>query len=274
MFLSVIIPAYNEEKNIEKTVRSVFSYLTEKNIEHEIIVVTDGSKDKTNDIVRSLISEMPTLQLLDYEINRGKGYAVKQGMSKASGDLRLFTDADNSTPIRHLEIFFPYINSAPSSSATEILGRLKHAPPSDRHSEKGRAWGGAGEGFSVVIGSIAIAGHKVAIGSEPAWRRIFGKLGNLFIQIMAVPGIHDTQRGFKLFTAEAAEKIFPKLTIERWGFDVEVLALARKFGFKIKEVPVDWKNAPESHVGLKAYFQVLMETVKIRWNLISGRYEM
>jgi len=259
MYLSVIIPAYNEKKNIEKTVRSVFSYLTEKNIEHEIIVVTDGSKDGTNDIIRSLISETPTLQLLDYEINRGKGYAVKQGMSKANGDLRLFTDADNSTPINHLETFLPYINPAPSSSA-------------DRHSERGRAWGGAGEGFSVVIGSIAIAGHKVAAGSEPAWRRTFGKLGNLFIQIMAVPGIHDTQRGFKLFTAEAAEKIFPKLTIERWGFDVEVLALARKFGFKIKEVPVDWKNAPESHVGLKAYFQVLMETVKIRWNLMTRKY--
>ena len=149
MYLSIIIPAFNEEKNIEKTIRSIFSYLTEKNIEHEIIVVTDGSKDGTNDIIRSLISEMPTLQLLDYEINRGKGYAVKQGMSKARGDLRLFTDADNSTPISHLETFLPYIN----------------------------------EGFSVVIGSIAVAGHKVAEGSEPAWRRTFGKLGNLFIQI-------------------------------------------------------------------------------------------
>jgi len=239
MYLSVIIPAYNEEKNIEKTVRSVFNYLKSKNIEHEIIVVTDGSKDKTNDIVRLLISEMPTtLQLLDYEVNRGKGYAVKQGMSKAKGDLRLFTDADNSTPIEHLEVFLPYIN----------------------------------EGFSVVIGSIAVAGHKVAAGSEPIWRRVAGKLGNLFIQIMAVPGIHDTQRGFKIFTAEAAEKIFPMMTIERWGFDIEALALARKFGFKIKEVPIDWKNDPESRVGLKAYFQVLTETVKIRLNLLTGKY--
>ena len=239
MYLSVIIPAYNEEKNIEKTIRSIFGYLKDKNIEHEIIVATDGSKDKTNDIIRSLISEMPTLQLLDYGTNHGKGYAVKQGMLKASGDLRLFTDADNSTPISHLEIFLPYIN----------------------------------EGFSVVIGSIAVAGYKVATGSEPVWRRVFGKMGNLFIQIMAVPGIRDTQRGFKLFTAEAAEKIFPRLTIERWGFDVEVLALARKFGYKIKEVPVDWENAPESHVGLKAYFQVLMETVKIRWNFITKKYD-
>ena len=89
---------------------------------------------------------------------------------------------------------------------------------------------------------------------------------------MAVPGIRDTQRGFKIFTAESAEKIFPKMTIERWGFDIEALALARKFNFNIKEVPVDWKNAPESHVGLKAYFQVLIETIKIRWNLWTGKY--
>ena len=239
MHISVIIPAYNEEKNIEKTVRSIFSYLKSKNIEHEIIVATDGSKDRTNEVVHSLTPELPTLQLLDYEQNQGKGYAVKQGMLKAKGDLRLFTDADNSTPIEHLEKFTPYLK----------------------------------EGYSVIIGSIAVPGHSVAAGSEPVWRRVFGKMGNLFIQIMAVPGIHDTQRGFKLFTAEAAEKIFPKLTINRWGFDIEALALAREFGFKIKEVPIDWKNAPESHVGLKAYFQVLMETVKIRWNLLTNKYD-
>ena len=90
---------------------------------------------------------------------------------------------------------------------------------------------------------------------------------------MAVPGIHDTQRGFKLFTSEATEKIFPKLTIEKWGFDIEVLALAKKFGYKIKEVPVDWKNASESRVGLKAYSQVFTETVKIRLNLMTNKYE-
>ena len=239
VYLSVIIPAYNEEKNIEKTVRSIFDYLKEKNIEHEIIVVNDGSIDKTADTVRSLKNEISTLELGGYQQNRGKGFAVKSGMLQAKGDFRLFTDADNSTPIEHLDKFMLY----------------------------------TGEGYSVVIGSIAVSGHKVSDGSEPAWRRTFGKLGNLFIQIMAVPGIHDTQRGFKLFTAEVAEKIFSKLTIERWGIDVEVLALARKFGFRIKEVPVDWKNASESRVSLRSYFQVLMETIKIRWNLISGRYE-
>ena len=238
MYLSVIIPAYNEEKNIEKTVRSIFGYLKEKIPEHEIIVVTDGSTDRTADITRLLKTEISTLELVEFKNNRGKGFAVKTGMLKARGDFRLFTDADNSTTIDHVEKMMSYFQ----------------------------------KGFDVVIASIAVRGHKVATGSEPAWRRIFGKLGNLFIQIMVVPGIHDTQRGFKIFTVEAAEKIFSKMTIERWGFDVEALALARKFGFKIKEVPVNWKNAPESHVGLKAYFQVLMETVKIRRNLWMGKY--
>ena len=239
MYLSVIIPAYKEEKNIERTIRSIFSYLKDKGTEHEIIVVVDGSPDKTADITRSLKDEIPTLELADYPKNRGKGFAVKMGMLKARGDYRLFTDADNATTIDHIEKMLPYFE----------------------------------KGFSVVIASIAVPGHSVAAGSEPVWRRVFGKMGNLFIQIMAVPGIHDTQRGFKIFTAKAAEKIFSKLTIDRWGFDIEALALARKFGFKIKEVPIDWKNAPESHVGLKAYFQVLTETVKIRWNLIIHKYD-
>lgn len=239
MYLSVIIPAYNEEKNIEKTVRSIFGYLKSRNIEHEIIVVTDGSTDKTADIVRLLKTELSTLELIDLEKNIGKGFAVKTGMLKAKGDFRLFTDADNATTIDHIEKMMPYFE----------------------------------KGYGVVIASIALKESNVAVGSEPIWRRVFGKIGNLFIQIMAVPGIRDTQRGFKIFTAESAEKIFPKMTIERWGFDIEVLALARKFGFNIKEVPVNWKNAPESRVGLKAYFQVLMETIKIRWNLITGKYD-
>ena len=238
MYLSVIIPAYNEEKNIEKTVRSVFGYLKSRNIEHEIIVVTDGSTDKTADIVRLLKTELSTLELIVLEKNMGKGFAVKTGMLKAKGDFRLFTDADNATTIDHIEKMMPYFE----------------------------------KGYGVAIASIALKESNVAVGSEPIWRRVFGKIGNLFIQIMAVPGIRDTQRGFKIFTAESAEKIFPKMTIERWGFDIEALALARKFNFNIKEVPVDWKNAPESHVGLKAYFQVLIETIKIRWNLWTGKY--
>lgn len=238
MYLSVIIPAYNEEKHIRKTIESIYEYLLGKNIEHEIIVVTDGSMDKTNDIVRSMFSVIPTLQLLDYDQNRGKGFAVCQGMLKAKGKYRLFTDADNATTIDHIEKMMPFFE----------------------------------RGYDIVIGSIALKGSTIVSGSEPLWRRIFGTMGNMFIQIMAVPGIQDTQRGFKIITAKAAENIFPKMTIDRWGFDIEMLALARKFGYQIKEVPINWKNDPDSHVNLKAYFQVLLETVKIRWNLITGKY--
>src|SRR3989344_1945463 len=188
MKLSVIIPAYNEEKRIKETLKSIDEYLRRQDYDYEILVVSD---------------------------------------------------ADNSTHISHLDKFVPYIN----------------------------------EGYSVVIGSIAVKGHKVASGSEPLWRRILGKLGNLFIQIMAVPGIYDTQRGFKLFTSKAATDIFQKLTIYRFGFDIEVLALARKLGYKIKELPVDWKNDPNSKVNLKSYIQVLLETMLIRWNLITGKYD-
>ena len=238
MHLSVVIPAYNEEKNIEKTVRSVFDYLKSRNIEHEMIVVTDGSKDKTDDIVHSMLPAIPTLKLFSYSKNRGKGFAVRQGMLKARGQYRLFTDADNATSIDHIEKMLPFFN----------------------------------QGYGVVIGSIAIKRSVVASGSEPILRRLFGMMGNFFVQLIAVPGISDTQRGFKMITAEAANRIFPKMTIDRWGFDIEMLALARKFGYKIKEVPVVWKNDPNSHVKLKAYFQVLVETVKIRWNLMTGRY--
>lgn len=238
MYLSVIVPAYNEEKRLGVTLKSIDEYLRRQNYEYEILVVNDGSKDGTAGLVKSFESQIKNLHLIDNKDNHGKGYVVRQGMLEAKGDLRLFTDADNSTSIDHLDNFSPYID----------------------------------QGFGVIIGSIAVAGHKVSSGSEPVWRRILGKLGNLFIQIMAVPGIHDTQRGFKLFTAEAVNKIFPKLTITRWGFDIEVLALARKFGFRIKELPVDWHNDPNSKVGLKAYIQVLLETVKIRWNLVTGKY--
>jgi len=238
MHLSVIIPAYNEEKNIKNTIQSIYGYLSGKNIEHEIIVVTDGSRDKTNDVVSSMIVNIPTLSLLRFDVNKGKGYAVKEGILKAIGDFRLFTDADNATSIDHIEKMMPFFN----------------------------------QGYDVVIGSIAIKGSTVASGSEPIWRRLFGMTGNLFIQLVAVYGISDTQRGFKMITAEAANKIFPKMTIDRWGFDIEMLALARKFAYRIKEVPVVWENNPDSHVKLSAYFQVLMETVKIRWNLMTGQY--
>ena len=238
--LSVIIPAYNDERHIKETIKAVYGYLFSHGLDHEIIVVTDGSKDRTPEIVESLTAEVPTLFLIKHEKNRGKGFVVKTGMLKAKGDLRLFMDADNATTIDTLEIMKPYFS----------------------------------QGYDVVIASIALKGADIASGSEPIWRQLFGKLGNLYIQILAVPGIQDTQRGFKVFSARAADNIFPKLKIDRFAFDVEVLALARKLGYAIKEVPIKWKNDPKSasRPRLKAYFGFLFEVLKIRWNLWTGVY--
>lgn len=202
------------------------------------MVVNDGSSDNTAQVVSSFCQQNPGFKILNNRENHGKGWVVKQGMLEAKGEYRLFMDADNATKIEEIEKFWPYIN----------------------------------EGFNVVIASIAIKGAQVA-NTEKFYKRLFGKLGNLWIQIWLLPGIFDTQRGFKLFTAKAAETIFSKLTIFRWGFDVEALALARKFGFKIKEVPIVWANDPKSHVKLSAYLEVLLEVLKIRWNLWSSKYK-
>ncbi len=237
MYLSVVIPAYNEEKNIADTSPSVYSYLKSKNIEHEILVVADGSKDRTPQIVKDLFTEMPTLNLLFTEINLGKGFCVKSGMLRAKGEYRLFMDADNSTRINHIESMLPYFK----------------------------------QGYDVVIGSIYIPGAKIIRG-ESRYRTLFGAVSRMYTRIFLLPGIQDTQRGFKIFTGKVTEDIFNRLTIEKFGFDMEVLAIARKLGYKIKEAPIEWDNDPDTHVKPSAYVQVLFDTLKIKWNLIRGKY--
>lgn len=238
MHLSVIIPAYNEEKRIAKTLVSVGDYLVKQSYESEILVINNNSKDQTAHIAGGFRDQYKNLHVIN-EPRQGKGYAVTKGMLEAHGEFRLFMDADNSTTIDHLEKMMPYFE----------------------------------KGYSVAIGSIAIRGSKIVKGGgEPIWRVILGKLGNLWIQILAVPGIHDTQRGFKVFTSKAVHDIFPKLTIFGWGMDIEILALARKYKYKIKEVPVTWDNDPDSKVNIWAYPQVLMQTLKVRLNLWFGKY--
>lgn len=237
MFLSVVIPAYNEAKRITVTLRSVFEYLKKQNYEYEVLVVNDGSKDSTATIVSNFAKEFPELKLLDNKQNRGKAKAVQQGILAAQGNLRLFMDADNATILDTLDKLLPHIK----------------------------------EGNDIVIASIGIAGARIT-NPEPFYRQLFGKAGNLWIRFWVVPGIYDTQRGFKLFTKEAAEKIFPKLLTFGWGFDVEVLALARKYGYKIKEVPISWSNVTGSKVNIWAYPKTLFQTVKIWWNLTANKY--
>ncbi len=239
-YLSVVIPAYNEEKRISVTLLDIDKYLTKQKYDYEIIVVSDGSTDNTAGVVENLKSQILNLKLLDNKKNCGKGCVVKQGMLEAKGDYRLFTDADNSTTIDHLEKFWPHTK----------------------------------EGYDVVIGSIEIEGAKI---HEDAggYRRLFGKMSKYVIRILAdLWEIKDSQRGFKLFTEKAAEKIFFKQTIMRFGFDIEVLILAKKMGFKIKEVPVDWRNPGESKVTLKSYVRTFQELLKIKWNFITNKYKL
>jgi dolichyl-phosphate beta-glucosyltransferase len=240
-YLSVIIPAYNDAGRITKTLKIISSYLEKQPYSYEILVVCDGPKDRTADVVRDLTLLIPKLKLIDRKKNMGKGYTVKEGMLSAKGKVRLFTDADNSTDISHFEKMRPLFD----------------------------------KGFDIVISTRDVKDALGACQKVPQkwYKRFMGNMGNLYIQIMAVPGIWDTQNGFKAFRDYAAEKIFNLIKINRWAFDVEALALARKFSYKIGIIPIHWINDPKSHVSFLAYFKVLFDVAKIRWNLIRKKYE-
>ena len=236
--LSIIIPAYNEEHRIKETLAAIYSYLSRQNYSWEAIVVSDGSKDKTVEMVSEFISNKPEFSLIANTLNHGKGFVVRQGMLQAQGDFRRFTDADNSTSIEQIEKFWPYF----------------------------------GESYDVVIGSIEVQG--AVINEHAQWyRRLLGKYSKYLIRVVAgLWNIHDTQRGFKCFTAKVAKDIFSRAKIDRFGFDIEILALAKKIGYKIKEVPVVWNNAGDSKVSLASYFGVLRDLFKIRINLWFNIY--
>lgn len=239
--LSVIIPAYNEENRIKGTIGEIYNYLKRQNYTWEIIVVSDGSKDRTVEVVSEFISNKPEIRLIANTKNHGKGYAVRQGMLQGQADFRLFTDADNSTSFEQIEKFWPYL---------------------------------VDEDYDIVIGSIEVPGAKIHEGAQ-WYRRALGKYSKYIIRIIAgLWNIHDTQRGFKCFTAKSAQNIFSRTKIDRFGFDIEVLALAKKMGYKVKEVPVVWDNPPGSKVNLKSYFEVFKDLIKIRWYLFANNYKL
>ena len=238
--LSVVIPAYNEEARLPGTLRQSAAYLGLQPYSSEIIVVDDGSSDGTPQVVQEQSSHPVSVRLVSHAdmANHGKGAAVRLGMQEAKGAFRLFMDADNSTTLDQVE----------------------------------RCWPCFEEGFDVVVGSRKVAGAIVAV-HQPYYKEIAGRLGNWFIRTLAVPGICDTQAGFKMFTRKSAEIIFPRLTLDRWGFDIEILAIARRHGCWIREVPITWINAPGSKVSFGSYFEVLSEVLHVRRNLKSGRYD-
>lgn len=239
VYLSVIIPAYNEEKRLPRTLEEIDEYLRKQDYNYEILVVNDGSKDRTVEVAKSLIPKIKNLKVTGYEKNQGKGYAVRFGMLKAKGDFRLFTDADNSTSIDQVEKVWPWL----------------------------------GKKYDIVIGSRDVKG---AILDPPQpWLRqvILGEGFKLYRKIVLnLWGIEDTQCGFKCFTKAATENVFSKCKINRFAFDPEILIIAQKMGYKIKEIPVYWRNEPESKVKPKWMVNMAIDLLKIRWNLIVKKY--
>jgi dolichyl-phosphate beta-glucosyltransferase len=238
--LSVIIPAYNEELRLPNTLDQSIDFVKAQTYRSEIIVVDDGSTDGTAEVVKNHASPSLDIKLLHHADrgNHGKGASVRKGMMEARGEFRLFMDADNSTTLSQVDRFWPYFQ----------------------------------RGCDVVIGSRALRDSVIGV-RQPRYKEIAGRLGNWFIRTLAVPGIQDTQAGFKMFTEKAANIIFPRQTIDRWGYDIELLAIARAHQCRIVEIPITWINAEGSKVTLGSYVQVVGDVLRVRRNSKAGLYK-
>ena len=232
--LSVVIPAFNEAHRLPATLARVGEHLAAQGRPHEILVVDDGSSDGTADVARSVGADV---RVLRHEPNRGKGYAVRRGMLAATGARRLMTDADLSTPI-------------------EELARLE--------AELDRGW-------DVAIGSRAVAGARVEV-HQPAYREAMGRVFNVLVQVLLLPGLADTQCGFKLFTAGAADAAFRACRLDGFSFDVEALYVARLRGLRIAEVPVVWRNDAATRVSLGGGGTAFLDLLRIRIAATRGAY--
>jgi glycosyltransferase involved in cell wall biosynthesis len=235
---SIIIPAYNEGMRVSATLERVLAYVEERGWDAEVIAVNDGSRDNTAEIIRGFADKNSRLQLLENPGNRGKGYSVRNGMLHAQGEILLFSDADLSSPIEEAEKLFAAIAA----------------------------------GADVAIGSRWLR-SDLQTQRQPLYRQLFGRTFNLMLRLTLGLTFKDTQCGFKAFTRRAAIAIFPLQTIERWGFDPELLYLARQFGFRVDEVPVAWAHSEGTRISpLRDGSKMFLEMLKIRWNAISGKY--
>lgn len=229
--ISVIIPAYNEAEAIKATLDRIVNYFSQKGFDFEVIVVDDGSSDQTKELVKEKMTEYEMVRLLSNGENRGKGFSVRRGALEATGEWILFMDADLSTAPEEFEKFLEPITN-----------------------------------HDIVIGSRAASGAEVRI-HQPILRELAGKLFNKIVKIYLRLSYNDTQCGFKLFNRKT-KIIFEKQTIIGWIFDIELLYLAQKFGFKIKEVGITWTNDPSTTVKSKDFFSILrdLRTVKKTWS--------
>ena len=240
VFLSVVIPAYNEALRIPSTLPRLLAYLRDFGEPYEVVVVDDGSTDETFDVVEKLALEFPGVRPMRNTVNSGKGFAVRQGMLAARGEFLLFTDADLSAPINEAE---------------RLLGPLR-------------------SGYDVVIGSRALKREWIGV-HQSSFRETAGKLFNFVLRRTTGLTFSDTQCGFKGFRREAARTVFSRQTTQGFGFDVEVLYLARKFGLKVLEVPVHWDHTGASKVRpVRDGAWMLLDLLKIRWNDWTGKYAL
>jgi glycosyltransferase involved in cell wall biosynthesis len=235
---SIIIPAYNESGRIRPTLDELLRYTQQRNWDVEILVVDDGSRDDTAQIVREYGKSHPHILLLENPGNRGKGFSVRNGMLHARGDICLFTDADLSSPISEAPKLFDAITA----------------------------------GADIAIGSRWLR-SDLQTERQPLYRQAFGRIFNIVLRLFLGLNFADTQCGFKAFRHQAAQRIFPLQRIERWGFDPEILFLARRQGLTVKEVPVVWAHSEGTRLhpfrdGLRMFIEVL----RVRWNSITGAY--
>jgi len=235
---SIVLPAYNESERVASTLEKILAHSEQRGWKTEVIVVNDGSSDDTARLVSGYAARHPGVRLLDNPGNRGKGYSVRNGMLHATGDILLFSDADLSSPIVEADKLFAAIAA----------------------------------GADVAIGSRWLKA-ELQTKRQPLHRQVFGRAFNLALRIVLGLNFKDTQCGFKAFTRDAAQKLFTLQKIERWGFDPELLYLARTLHLKVVEVPVTWSHREGTRINpLRDGIRMLGEMLTIRWNALSGKY--
>ena len=237
VYLSIIIPAFNEASRLPDTLALVRDWVERQHFSVEVLVVDDGSSDTTTAVVEEFSHRFPAIHLIKNSVNKGKGGVVQQGMLAAKGEWRLFMDADASTPVDEISRLLAFT-----------------------------------EKYEVIIGSRYVNPGSIKI-KQPLRRRIPSRALNRIIQISFLQGIRDTQCGFKLFSAKAVHEIFPKQQIRGWLFDVEILTIANQLGYAIKEVPVDWYDAKDSKLrAVRTTWRTVKEIMAIHKKLRSGAY--
>lgn len=238
--LSVIIPAFNERERIEKTIREIDAYLAQRYGRYEIVVSDDGSTDETCGIATRLQAQGLPLRLLRGDRNRGKGHALRRGVAASAGDLILMTDADLATPIDEL----PQLTACIANGA------------------------------DIAIGSRGLSASRLVV-RQPFYREAMGRLFNLLVQVLLLPGIYDTQCGFKLFRGPLARRLFAQMAIDRFAFDVEILGLAARGGYRIAEVPVRWAHMNHSKLSLgRDGLGMFRDLITITYRVHTGAYDL